>query len=135
MPKSLLGEFIPNLSQICRPIHDLTKKNTAFVWGPQKEEAFQHVKEVLTSDLIIKPFDPKLPSELYTDASRIGIGYLLCQRNAKNELQLVKCRSRSLTPAEKNDAVTELEALGVYFAVTHLTSTVPGKYSRGHRHD
>ena len=113
-----LGSFVPDLTHVCRPLHELTKKNTAFVWGPAQEEAFSNAKDILTSDLLVKTFNPALKTEVYTDASRIGLGYLLCQRDEKNELRLIKCGSRALTPAEKNYSVTELECLGVYFAVS-----------------
>ena len=121
-----LASFVPDLTQNARPIHALTKKDTAFVWGHEQQEAFENVKKLLTSDLLVKPFNKDFKTELYTDASRLGLGYLLCQRDDKDELRLVRCGSRSLAAAEKNYGVTELEALAVSFACNHCSFYLQG---------
>ena len=120
-----LGTFIPDLTHICRPMHELLKKDAAFIWDVDQEEAFQQAKMILTGDLLVKTFDPGLPLKLYTDASRRGLGYCLMQE-AEHEKRLIKCGSRSLTNAEKNYAVCELEALAVYFAVKHCDFYLAG---------
>ena len=123
-----LGSFLPDLTHVCRPIHDLTRKNVPFVWGIDQENAFQQAKTLLTSNMVVKPFDPNMKTILITDASRIGLGYLLCQtpKSGPEELRLVRCGSRSLVPAEKNYAPTELEALGIFFAVIHCKHYLEG---------
>ena len=122
-----LGYFLPDLAHICQPIHDLLKKNNAFLWGPMQQNAFESVKEVLTSDLIVHPFDPAKQIELYTDASRSGLGYILSQRCTQtNTLQMVRCGSRALTSAETRYAVTELECLAVYYAINHCEFYLQG---------
>ena len=121
-----LGYFVPDLTHVCRPIHELTKKDIAFNWGLSQEKAFEEAKEILTGDLLVNPFDPKLPTELYTDASRQGLGYVLAQRGIDGKISLVRCGSRALTSAETRYAVTELECLAVCYAVKHCEFYLAG---------
>ena len=50
---------------------------------PEHQEAFDKIKDLLTVENgpVLAQFDPKLPVILITDASRIGLGYILTQEN------------------------------------------------------
>jgi hypothetical protein len=79
-----LGGFVPDLAHLTEPLRPLLKKNAVFLWLPEHEEAFARVKDALTSPLVVRFFDPSLPTELLTDASRLkGLGYALIQRDEK----------------------------------------------------
>ena len=69
----------------------------------------------------MKPYDPELPTELLTDASRnYGIGYAIIQRETDGSPRLVDCHSRSLTPTESRYATIELELLAIVWAAKKL---------------
>ena len=53
-----LGFFVHDLTHITIPLHSLLRKGIAFQWLDDQEAAFQKAKQVLTSDLIIKPSTP-----------------------------------------------------------------------------
>ena len=55
--------------------HKQTKKE--FKFGKEQMDAFQHLKELLTSPPILGFADYDLPFELHTDASKLGIGAVL----------------------------------------------------------
>jgi hypothetical protein len=93
-------------------------KGVSFQWLEGHQEAFQMAKKVLTLSLLVKHFDPTLPTELVTDASRTGLGFALIQRDADSHVRLIQAGSRSLCPAETRYAVSELECLAIYFAIT-----------------
>jgi hypothetical protein len=113
-----LGGFVPDLAHLTEPLRPLLKKNAVFLWLPEHEEAFARVKEALTSPMVVRFFDPHLPTELLTDASRLkGLGYALIQRD-ENGMRLIKCGSRSLSPAESRYATIELEALAIHWGIT-----------------
>jgi hypothetical protein len=112
-----LGGFVPDLAHLTEPLRPLLKKNAVFLWLPEHAEAFDRVKEALTSPMVVKYFDPHLPTELLTDASRLkGLGYALVQRE-ESGMRLIKCGSRSLSPAETRYATIELEALAIHWGI------------------
>ncbi|KAG8198200.1 hypothetical protein JTE90_015298 [Oedothorax gibbosus] len=41
--------FVKGFSMIARPLHRLTEKQQKFTWTPECDEAFDHLKSVLTS--------------------------------------------------------------------------------------
>jgi hypothetical protein len=64
------------------------------------------IRQILTSPLVLKPFDQKLKTELLTDASCLkGLGYALIQRETDGTPRLIQCTSKSLTSAERGYAV------------------------------
>ena len=44
-----LGRFIPNLATELRPLNLLLNKNTSCVWGPDQQNAFAKVKQLISS--------------------------------------------------------------------------------------
>jgi hypothetical protein len=77
-----LAWFIPDLAHITNPLRKLLCKGVAFQWLEDHQAAFEKAKEVLTSKLLVKHFDPDLKTDLVTDASRSGLGFALIQREA-----------------------------------------------------
>ena len=68
--------------------------------------------------MMLYHYDPNLRTELLTDASRLkGLGFALTQMDKSGKLRLVAASSRSLTTAESNYAVCELEALAIQWAI------------------
>ncbi len=113
-----LAYFVPDLAQASEPLRGLLQKDVPFVWLPEHDIAFAQVKTILTSEPVVQPFDPLLPTELYTDASRLhGLGFALLQRHKDGTPRLIRCGSRSLNSAEKRYATIELECLGVYYGI------------------
>jgi hypothetical protein len=51
--------FIENFSKICCPLHDLSKKNVLFVWGPSKQPAFNQLKTAFTTKLVLAIWAPE----------------------------------------------------------------------------
>ena len=88
---------------------ELHKKDTVYQWTPEIQKKFDDVKESLTSDMIVKPFDPQLETQLLTDASKTkGLGYILMQwenendENGKQKRRIIQCGSFALTPTQQN---------------------------------
>ena len=65
-----------------------------------------------------------------TDASGIGLGAVLAQKQEDGSVRPLAYASRSLQKHERNYGVTELEALAVVWGVKHFRP-----YSYGHRCD
>ena len=65
---------------------------------------------------------------LETDASELGLGVVLVQKQDNGLVRLIAFASRTLLPHEKNCGSTDLEALAVVWAVKHYHH-----YLYGHR--
>jgi hypothetical protein len=71
--------FIPNFSNISKPITELLKKGTIYVWSKECDEAFQTLKKLLTTSLVLAQPDIVKPFNIYCDASSTGLGCVLMQ--------------------------------------------------------
>ena len=72
-----LSPFIPGLSTLTAPLHELLKKDTGFTWNCTLDAAFQHVKEAVISDTTLRYIDPSLPMKIKVDASQEALGAAL----------------------------------------------------------
>ena len=113
-----LTDFVPDLAMKNVAIRKLLKEHNALVWEETQEKCFEEVKKILTGPLIMGYYNPILKTEVITDASRIGLGFILRQfdENA-DRWRLIQCGSRALSDTESRYAVCELEGLGILFAL------------------
>jgi hypothetical protein len=70
---------VRDFSTIAAPLHELTKKDVPFRWGPAQDAAFDALIERLTSARLLQLPDFGKTFELECDASGVGIGGLLIQ--------------------------------------------------------
>jgi hypothetical protein len=86
-----LGHFLPDLAHMTVNLRQLLKKDVHFLWLQQPhQEDFELIYKILTSDLVVKPFDQNLKTELLTDASKLkGLGYALLQCDDDNRPRFV----------------------------------------------
>jgi hypothetical protein len=78
----LLGyyrRFIPNFSNIAKPMTKVLEKEAKFKWSPPCEEAFLTLKKLLTTAPVLAQPDIEKPFDVYCDASGTGIGGVLMQ--------------------------------------------------------
>ena len=114
---SYYRKFIKNFASIAAPLHKLTTKYARFVWSQQCQEAFDLLRESLISAPILCYPDFSLPFILYTDASDVGIGAVLAQKDNQS-LERTNCfASRVLSKSERGYAPVEREALAIVYAV------------------
>ncbi|GJU62018.1 reverse transcriptase [Tanacetum coccineum] len=108
------------LSQICRmgfhglalPLTLVMRKGEKFVWNDEREESFEELKQRLVSAPILT-----LPSgsggfQIYSDASKKGLGCVLMQHG-----KVIAYASRQLKPYEVNYPTHDLELAAVVFAL------------------
>ena len=120
--------FIPSFSKVATPLYALTKKDAPFEWTSSCEEAFHQLKTILTEAPVLVFSDISCDFCLETDASGLGLGVILSQEQADGSVWPITYANRTLQPHECNYAATEMEALGVVWAVHHFQ-----QYLYGHR--
>ena len=96
------ARFIPNLASVVGLLHRLTRKQTRFVWGTEKQRAFDALKGSLVN----------AKTKLIADVSPVGLGAVLTQVQGGCE-RVVAYASRSLTDVKRRYSQTEKEALGL----------------------
>ncbi|KAL5560543.1 hypothetical protein UlMin_036754 [Ulmus minor] len=114
-----------DFSKITKPLCSLLVKNAQFDFSSDCLQAFNLLKEKLTSAPIICAPDWSLPFEVMCDASDYAIGAVLGQRKGKL-LHVIYYASRTLTDAQLNYATTEKELLAVVFAFDKFRSYLIG---------
>ncbi len=119
--------FCKDFARTFNPLRALLKVNTPFEWSPSTQEAFEEVKRILTTLLVL--MFPRLdqPFEVWTDASYTGLGAVLCQTGDDEQTHPVAYASRGLLKHKQNYAVTELEGLTLVWALTHFHAYVIGQ--------
>ncbi|MCP3666838.1 MAG: DDE-type integrase/transposase/recombinase, partial [Gammaproteobacteria bacterium] len=94
-------------------LHTLTKKNIAFEWTDSCQKAFEYFKQALCTAPVLKYPDFSREFRIYSDASEVALGGVLCQLNDDNFEQPISYFSRTLVSAERRYSNTEREILAV----------------------
>lgn len=79
-------KFIKDFALIARPIQNLLRKSTDFVFNEECEEAFVIFKKKLIFYPVLRIYNPKAETELHTDASSLGIVAILLQKQKDGQL-------------------------------------------------
>ena len=69
---NFLSSFLSNLRRLL--IYDLQKKSRKFKWTEEAEKAFNDIKELLRSPLVLKAHTPNGSFHLESDTSWEGVG-------------------------------------------------------------
>ena len=109
--------FCPNFADISAPLTRLTSSKTKFLWTPACQEAFCKLKSILQCRPVLVSPDVNEPFSLEVDASEIGIGAVLRQRNKDGLLHPVAYLSKKLKPHQQKYSTIEKEALALLMAV------------------
>ena len=107
------SKFIAEFSSRLHPLHELLSGKTKWFWSESCEKAFLWAKEVLSSEQVLVHFDPNKPTVLSVDASSHGIGAVLSHRMEDGSERPIEYASRTLNPADRNNAQIEKEGLAI----------------------
>jgi hypothetical protein len=88
--------FILNFSKIAKPITDLLKEDK-FVWIAERDEAFQTLKKLLTTSLVLAQSDNIMSFDVYCVVSGTGLDCVLMQ-----EGHVIAYSSHQLRPHEEH---------------------------------
>ncbi|GJT21545.1 putative nucleotidyltransferase, ribonuclease H [Tanacetum coccineum] len=104
--------FVEGFSRLALPLTQLMRKGEKFVWTDECQESFEELKRRLVSAPILT-----LPSgsggfQIYSDASKKGLGCVLMQHG-----KVIAYASRQLKPYEVNYPTHDLELAVVVFAL------------------
>ncbi|XP_060100949.1 uncharacterized protein K02A2.6-like, partial [Heteronotia binoei] len=115
-------------------IHPTADKTKAIVQAPAPKckaelqtAAFQAVKDLLVSNAVLHHYDENLPLILACDASPYGVGAVLGHQLPDGREVPVAYYSRTLSPAERNYAQIDKEALAIVAGVHKFNDYLYGR--------
>jgi len=123
---SFYREFIKDLSIIAAPIQKLLEKDVQFVWGPEQQKAFDIIKQSISMNSCLEIPEPNWKYELHTDASLSGIGAVLFQKDPQGHLHTIEFASKSLTKAQRKQAIPVLECYAIVWALKKFRCYIHG---------
>lgn len=117
-----LTRYSAYLATITSPLRELTKKDVAYVWGPEHDRAFDAVKKEVSSLGVLRYFDPRAETVIQADASLKGLGAVLLQHG-----QPVCYASKALTETEQRYSNIERETLALVWGLERFHYFIYGK--------
>lgn len=96
-----VGKFIPDLATTTEPLRNLTKKDARFEWKQEHDLAFEKLKSQLTGPMVLGYYSVTNRTQLYADASPVGLGAVLVQFK-ENEPRIISYASKSLQKQKKD---------------------------------
>jgi hypothetical protein len=116
-------QHIKDFAKVSGSLYKITSPNTAFEMTAERVEAYQKLKNLLTSAPILFMPDPSRSFKLYVDASMEGLGAALHQVQEPDGIpkEGVICYiSRTLKESEKKYGASQLECLCLVWALDKL---------------
>ena len=117
-----LAKFLPHLSDLTKPLRDLTHKEVEWVWDQPQEHAFNKLLEAITNTPVLRYYNLAEEVTIQCDASQTGLGAALMQSG-----QPVAYASRALTDTEIRYAQIEKELLAIVFACNRFDAYIYGR--------
>ena len=108
--------FVKKFSDKAAPLNALLRKDQAWKWSQECQYAFETLKGEIASRPVSAYPDFSKPFRLYTDASNLGLGAILAQKQDGKE-KIICCASRTLNNVETNYSITKKECLAIVWGV------------------
>ena len=130
-------KFCPNFSAVTEPLIRLINKREKFVWCDTCQKAFQELKALLNSALVLAAPDFNAPFKLAVDASDVAAGAVLL-KDDKDGVDHPFCYfSKTFSKSQRNYSTTEKECLALVLALQHFevyvtSSSLPIKVFSDH---
>ena len=117
-----LSNLLPHLSDMTKPLRELTKKEIPWRWDATQHQAFENLKKEVSDTPVLRYYNVQEEVTLQCDASQAGLGAALMQKD-----QPVAYASRALTPTETCYAQTEKELLAIVLGCEHFEAYTYGQ--------
>jgi len=76
-------KFIPHFAQRTAPLTNLLRKDVPWTWGEKESHAVREMREILADRPVLTLYDPSRETEVHTDASSLGLGAMLIQKDGE----------------------------------------------------
>ena len=118
--------FIPKYSHTAKSLNNLTKKGVPFVWDEECQKAYEMLKRRVTEEPVLAQPQLDKQFEIEVDASGYAIGAVLLQRGEDKKRHPIAYYSATLSEAERNYDIYDLEFLAISRATEHWRQFIAG---------
>ncbi|XP_043064398.1 uncharacterized protein K02A2.6-like [Drosophila ficusphila] len=115
------------LEALAAPLNQLRRKDVAFFFGPQQQQAFTALKSHIINATQLAHFDENLPLVLATDASSFGIGVVLSHLQPDGGERPIVFASKTLDKHQVKYSQIEKEGLSIIFGVKRFHQYLYGR--------
>lgn len=123
---SYFRKFIQGFSVIAMPLYQLLKKDVTFQFGDRERTAFETLKLKLINAPVLSIYSPHVYTELHCDASSLGFGATLLQRQTNKAMHPIFYFSKRTTEPESRYHSFELETLAIVYALRRFKVYLQG---------
>src|SRR5260221_14390237 len=109
--------FIHNFSEIAHPLHVLTWKSKDWSWGAAEQQAFDALKNAITSAPMLTFPSRSGLFHLECDASNFAMGAILSQQQEDGLFHLIGFMSKSFSNTEWKYQIHDKEMLAIMHAL------------------
>ncbi|XP_033111302.1 uncharacterized protein LOC117112336 [Anneissia japonica] len=123
--RSLLGmasycgsRFIQRYATLTQPLRELTRKDVPWKWTDRHDQTLVALQDALVHAPVLKYLNSHYDTQLYVDASTVGLGAPLMQVDPADPQthHVVAYASRALSQVQQRYSQTERESLAVIWA-------------------
>lgn len=118
--------FCCNFSSVVAPLPNLLKGSVKFNWTADCQHAFENAKSLLSSAPVLAAPRLEEPFQLQVDASQVGAGAVLLQKDENGIDRPVSYFSLKFNRHQFNYSTIEKEALALIWALQHFEVYVGG---------
>jgi hypothetical protein len=118
--------FIRGFAHLARPLNELTCKDTEWSWEARHQKAFEELKHRVTTEPVLAHPVLTDPFELEVDASGFAMGAVLLQKKEDSKKHPIAYYSKTLSTAERNYDIYDLELLAIVNALDHWRPYLAG---------
>ena len=120
-------KFVKNFSEIAKPLTNLLKKGTPFIWDEKYDKVFTEMKQRLIEPPLLGYPSFDHPFTLYTDASGFSLGAVLSQQIGDQPEKVIAYAEKDLKPNELKYSTTEKECLALVDVVKRFSHYLEGR--------
>ena len=117
-----LAKYLPHLSDITKPLRDLTRNDTEWMWESSQQNALDKLKKAVASTQVLRYYNLADEVTIQCDESQPGLDAALMQNS-----QSVAYASRALTPPETRYVQIEKELLAIVFGCDRFEAYIYGR--------
>ncbi|KAG2793606.1 hypothetical protein PC111_g22967 [Phytophthora cactorum] len=112
-----LHKYSAGYAGLARPLSELLKKDSDWLWERQDQDAFESIKASLQQEPVLALPDETKPFSFICDASDYAIGCALLQNDTDGHERVISFQSRQLKAAEQNYPVHDKELLPMQYTL------------------